>query len=128
MKILLTTGLLLAPFFSAPASPAASLVEAGAPARAAQPSDSRTAVISGHATQTWNLLLAGGVPALIVVDGDGDSDLDAVLYDENGNMVDFDIDSTDYCVLSVTPRWSGPFTLEIRNVGARANLYELTVD
>ena len=44
---------------------------------------------------------------------------------ENGNLIDCDTDATDFCVLTVTPRWSGPFTLEVRNLGRRANLYEI---
>jgi hypothetical protein len=87
----------------------------------------RKDIVRGSSTDVWKLSLRAGVHYVIRVDGDGDSDLDAYLYDENGNLIDSDDDSTDLCILDVTPLWIGPFTLRIVNRGSVANLYSLTV-
>lgn len=72
---------------------------------------------------TYDLVLRDGEETLIAVVGDHASDLDCFLYDENGNMVEKDDDSTDVCHIAITPRWAGHFKLEVRNVGARASSY-----
>lgn len=41
-------------------------------------------------------------------------DLDLKIFDGNGNLIDEDVESDDYPQLSVTPRWSGKFTLYVR--------------
>jgi hypothetical protein len=78
-------------------------------------------------TDVWTLQLQAGVSYRVVVDGDGDTDLDGYLRDENDNLIDADDDLTDYVVLRVTPRWSGPFTLRVVNRGSVSNVYRLTV-
>jgi hypothetical protein len=62
------------------------------------------------------------------VRGDGDTDLDCYIYDQNGNQVESDVDSTDYCILRWYPRWQGPFTLYIRNLGSVYNRYLLSTN
>lgn len=99
----------------------------GSPAHAAT-LDSHSDVIRARGTDTYTMTLEGGRSYLITVDGDGDTDLDAFLYDENDNLVAKDDDETDYCVLRVRPRWSGPFELKIKNLGRMANLYTLTLE
>ena len=65
---------------------------------------------------TWNLGdFRGSEPARVIVDGDGDTDLDCYIYDENGNLIDSDTDTTDYCILGWTPAWTGGFRLRIRD-------------
>ena len=97
-------------------------------ALAAEPLSSRRVdVVSPRSTDTWNLDLTAGVSYAIVVDGDGDTDLDAFLYDENDNLIDSDADDTDTCILRVTPRWSGSFELRVKNLGRVSNVYELRV-
>lgn len=70
----------------------------------------------------------GGAPAEVTVDGDGDTDLDLYVYDEYGNLIDSDTDSTDYCIASWTPKWTGSFTVRIVNHGGIANCYVLTTN
>jgi hypothetical protein len=84
-------------------------------------------VVAAHSTDTWTLFLHAGVPATIFVTGDGDTDLDVFLYDENGNLIDSDTDLTDRCIVGVTPRWSGSFTLRVQNLGPIANVYSIRV-
>jgi len=63
--------------------------------------------------------------AQVVVDGDGSSDLDLFVYDENGNPVASDTDYTDYCVATWVPRWTGRYFIRVANRGPRANVYGL---
>lgn len=61
-------------------------------------------------------------PALVLVTGDGSTDLDCVVYDSDVNVVASDVNPRDYCVLRWTPERSN-FTLKIRNLGDVANRY-----
>ena len=74
-----------------------------------------------------SLYLIGGVDYEIRLRGDGDTDLDCFLYDENGNLILSDIRIVDSCVLYITPLWSGPFELEVSNLGFVWNRYRLTL-
>ena len=66
-------------------------------------------------------LLNGKETTVVTIRGDGDSDLDCFIYDENGNEADRDDDSTDRCVLTVLPRWTGRFSVRIKNLGGISN-------
>ncbi|HWP40538.1 MAG TPA: hypothetical protein VNL70_06390 [Tepidisphaeraceae bacterium] len=44
------------------------------------------------------------------------------------NLVASDVDETDYCVCNITPKWTGPFTIRIRNWGSVYNRYLLTAE
>lgn len=80
--------------------------------------------VSARSTDVYNLgNFRGGEPAEVRVRGDGDTDLDCYIYDENGNRIDSDTDMTDYCILRWHPRWTGPFRLYIRNLGSVWNGY-----
>ena len=83
--------------------------------------------VEANDTDTWTFTLHGGCKSRIIVNGDGDTDLDAWLYDENGNLIDSDTDGTDTCVLDCTPKWTGQFKLLIRNHGNVWNQYELSI-
>ena len=84
-------------------------------------------LVSAQTTDVYRLVLGADGTTDITVTGDHDTDLDCVLRDENGNLIDSDTDGTDICVLSVNPLWTGPFTLHITNLGFVANLYRLQV-
>lgn len=66
-----------------------------------------------------------GEAARIVVDGDGDTDLDVYVYDEGGNLIDSDTDGTDFCVCEWTPRWTGAFTIRVENLGLVWNQFSI---
>jgi hypothetical protein len=76
---------------------------------------------------TYRLRLESGVEHHILVQGDGDTDLDAVLLNRSGDAIAADRDSTDFCILSVVPSYTGEFTLEIYNLGNVFNQYVITV-
>lgn len=76
---------------------------------------------------TYNMVLRKGEPTIIAVQGAGRSDIDCVLYDANGNVVDSDTDDTDVCAIVSTPRWTGEFVLKVINVGRRNTAFQLEV-
>jgi hypothetical protein len=63
----------------------------------------------------------------VYVSGDGDTDLDLFIYDENGVLIDSDTDYGDECVVTVVPNWTGRFTIQIRNLGSVYNRYTLNI-
>jgi hypothetical protein len=79
-------------------------------------------------THSYTISFTGGEAAIIEVVGDGDTDLDCWVYDENGNLIDSDTDYTDYCVLGWTPSWTGEFQLQIKNYGTVWNGYVITTN
>ena len=87
----------------------------------------RHSSVSAHDSDSWTITLVKDEYTLITVIGDGDTDLDIYLYDENGNLIDKDIDDSDNCVVEVTPKWSGKFTLKVKNLGNVYNNYTLIV-
>ena len=76
-------------------------------------------------TDYWRFTFRGGEPAIVIVSGDADTDLDLWIYDENGNLIASDTDSTDQCVCSFRPRWTGTFIIKIKNYGRVYNNYTL---
>ncbi len=85
-------------------------------------------VIDGYSRETYTVRCWADEMTWITVDGDGSSDLDLYLYDENGNLIDSDLGYSDYGVVSVNPRWTGTFYIEVINRGGRANLFVLTAE
>lgn len=81
-------------------------------------------VVSSNDTDSYRIRYEGGEPAAIFVSGDGDSDLDLYVYDENDNLICSDTDSTDDMICRWNPRWTGPFTIRIKNLGV-ANRYRM---
>lgn len=81
-------------------------------------------VVSRNSTDVYRVRFNGGEPALVLVSGDGDSDLDLFIQDENGNEVCSDDDATDDMVCRWTPRWTGQFTVRVKNLGM-ANQYTI---
>ena len=61
--------------------------------------------------------------AEVCVSGDGDTDLDLYVYDENGNLIESDTDYTDECAVRWVPAWTGTFIIKIVNRGALYNNY-----
>src|SRR6185436_6686577 len=85
----------------------------------------RTTRVEAHKSDVYVLRLRGGEKASILVKGDGDTDLDCFLKDENGNTVARDVDSTDTCLIQMTPKWTGQFRVEVRNNGSVYNRYTI---
>lgn len=67
----------------------------------------------------------GQESAVIRVVGDGDGDIDCVVFDEFDNVGAIDADDTDTCLLRFTPKRTGDFTLRIRNNGREASAVKM---
>lgn len=66
-------------------------------------------------TDVYTIRFKGGERAEVLVQGDGDCDLDLSVYDENGHFIAKDDDTTDTCYVEFSPRWTGPFKVRIKN-------------
>ena len=79
-------------------------------------------VVASGRSDVYRVAFRGGEPAAVLVSGDGDSDLDLYIYDQNGNLICKDDDRTDDMICRWNPRWTGDFIIKIRNLGV-ANRY-----
>jgi hypothetical protein len=79
-------------------------------------------------TDVYNVVFAGGQLAEVGIAGDGDSDLDLFVYDENDHLVCRSAGSSDREYCRWWPRWTGPFRIEVQNLGGVANLYRLATN
>jgi hypothetical protein len=79
--------------------------------------------VRAHSTDRYDFFFEKGEQATVLLRGDGDTDLDCYLRDEDGDIVASDTDSTDMCILKVTPRATGRYRLEIKNLGNVYNEY-----
>ncbi len=84
--------------------------------------------VYSYDTDVYKISFWAGERAQVMVIGDGDTDLDLYIYDENGNLIDKDDDYTDDCICSWTPSWTGSFTIKIKNRGGVYNEYLLTTN
>jgi hypothetical protein len=102
-------------------SAAASLAQAG-PIRGNVYQNDRA---NAHSTVTYNEVFVGGSAAFVRVVGDGDTDLDLFVYDENGNLIVSDTDYSDQPYVTFTPAWTGPFRIVVQNRGNVYNDYTI---
>lgn len=79
--------------------------------------------VNAGATDVYRVQFRAGELAIVTVSGDGDTDLDLYVYDSNDNLIDSDTDYSDDCVCMWTPRWTGTFTIKIKNRGSVYNRY-----
>lgn len=94
-------------------------------AMAGSPNPSQTTdVIGGYRTHTYTKVFFGGELAMVGVIGDGDSDLDLYIENEDG-LVAKDDDLTDRCVCVWRPEHTQRVTIRIVNRGPVANCYRL---
>jgi hypothetical protein len=77
-------------------------------------------------TDIWTLWAPSG-SSRVVVDGDGDTDLDCFVYDRFGRLLGLDDDGTDYCIVDFRQPTSGNVRVEIRNLGDVYNRYTLSL-
>lgn len=81
--------------------------------------------VLGRSVDSYFVSFRGGEVARIAVIGDGDTDLDLFVYDENGEEIVKDIDLTDRCLVQWTPKWTGKYRVRILNNGSVYNNYLL---
>lgn len=87
-----------------------------------------SSIVYGNTADTYTISFKSGIPAEIAVSGDGSSDLDLYVYDENGNLLVSDDDYSDDCYVCWTPRWTGRFYIKIVNQGIYSNAYNFATN
>ncbi len=102
-------------------------VAAGTSATIEQPKTHQDTV-QARATDVYSVVFNGGQLAEAGVAGDGVGDLDLFVYDENGNLVCRSSASTDREYCRWWPKWTGPFRIEVQNLGGAADLYRLATN
>lgn len=73
--------------------------------------------VNARSYDDYKISFYGGEVARVAVVGDGDTDVDLYVYDENGHLIAKDDDRTAECVVSFVPRWTGPFRVRVVNNG-----------
>lgn len=84
--------------------------------------------VSAHSYTFYDAKFWANEIAEIAVSGDGDTDLDLYVYDENGNCIVSDTDYTDDCYVRFCPRWTGLFRIKIVNRGGVYNKYAIVTN
>jgi hypothetical protein len=81
--------------------------------------------VYGNSADYYDVKFIAGELAEILVIGDGDTDLDLLVYDSNGHLIAYDTDYTDRCYISWVPAWTGRYTVKLVNRGPILNNYHL---
>jgi hypothetical protein len=74
--------------------------------------------VSAYSTYTDQILFRGSEVARIVIEGDGDCDLDLYVYNDDGVLVAKDDDYTDYCTVSWVPNYTKSYRIVVKNRGS----------
>ena len=80
---------------------------------------------AGEETDTWPVAFFGASLAEVAILGDGTSNLDLKISDENGNPVCQDIGPSDTAYCSFFPAQNGTFLITVSNAGPASNSYLL---
>lgn len=83
--------------------------------------------VEANSVDSYTVAFRGQEKAEIALVGDGDTDLDLYVYDENNNLVEKDEDGTDRCYVTWTPKWTGRFVIRVRNRGSVYNKYGIVM-
>jgi hypothetical protein len=88
---------------------------------------SRISRVPAFDTETWSVPVPYG-RSRIVVQGDGDTNLDCYVHDTRGRLLGDDDDTTDHCVVGITRRKREYVRVKVINLGSVYNRYELRVE
>lgn len=81
--------------------------------------------VRANTIDVFELEFRAGRKAEILVVGDGDTDLDLFVYDEDDNFICSDEDPTDTTYCTWRPKWTGNYKVKIKNWGDVYNEYVL---
>lgn len=76
-------------------------------------------------TDVYTITFRGRRRAAVAISGDGDTNLDLLVYDENGNLICSSTSGRDREGCAWTPKWTGKFRVKVRNYGYLHNSYWL---
>ncbi len=81
--------------------------------------------IEAGALQRFTVDFIGGEPASVYLIGDGDSDLDLLIVDETDTEICAGSRNADRELCRWMPRWTGSFTIYVKNQGGYYNDYQI---
>jgi len=81
--------------------------------------------IEAGAVQRFTVDFVGGEPASVYLIGDGDSDLDLLILDETDTEICAGTRNADRELCRWMPRWTGSFTIYVKNQGGYYNDYQI---
>lgn len=81
--------------------------------------------VVARGADVYHMTFRAGEAAYVALEGDGDTDLDLFVDDQNGNLVASDTDGTDRCAVRFTPLWTGTFVIRVVNQGTVFNNYTI---
>lgn len=84
--------------------------------------------VLAFSTDSYTVKFFGNERATVVVSGDGDTDLDLYVYDESGNLIAYDDDYSDDCIVNFFPKWTGQFIIKVVNRGNVYNQYVIATN
>ena len=84
-----------------------------------------TRTVQGFRALVFKTGFHPGQPAVVVVHGDGDTNLDLYVYDSQRRLVAKDTGPTDRCRVSWTPQGDEPYTIRVVNRGGVPNRFRL---
>ena len=84
--------------------------------------------VEAHSSDTYDYVFYGNQDAVATISGDGDTDLDLYVYDENWNEVCHSTSNGDDEVCTWNPRWTGTFKIVVKNLGNIFNRYHITLN
>ncbi|MBX3578415.1 MAG: hypothetical protein KF723_14520 [Rhizobiaceae bacterium] len=73
--------------------------------------------VGAYESETYSQVYFAGNYTEVCIEGDGWSDIDLSVYDENGNLIDASTGSGAFECVSFTPAWTGQFTFVVENYG-----------
>jgi len=81
--------------------------------------------VGAYRTDTYVVRFEEDESAVVVLRGDGDTDLDLYVYDVNGHLIASDTDGDAIAAVRWTPAWTGRFIIKVVNHGSVYNHYTL---
>jgi len=84
--------------------------------------------VNGEEANMYAVEFTGGDAAEAAVVGDGSTDLDLYIFDEDGNLIVMDEDAGDECYVIWKPRSTGVFVITVLNRGSSYNEFALVTN
>ena len=84
--------------------------------------------VNAYSTDVYTISFDANEPAAVGLSGDGSTDLDLYVYDQNGNLICTSNGAGDDEACSWTPVWTGPFKIQVKNVGGVENYYAIVTN
>jgi hypothetical protein len=78
--------------------------------------------------ERYSVVLRANVTYRIYVRPDRSGvDFDLKIYDENGNLIEWDEDPASHAICLITPRWTGEFTVAVISAAGTSS-YSIFID